>query len=206
MKVGISSHARYSDALARCVSSFEAVGVPGEDVHVFVGGSGRDGYSPLTSSYYCATHAVPHDSFDFTAMISVLDLDLEAEAWMFVHDTVTVNETFKSILDAGMGGENVLALTDDGPSMNMGAFSWSKLASLRGDLQRFRNASKSECVRFEDVYLAGAKAMNSTRRTVRGPEDVYGTGTPRIVEYYPDVGLHKYKANWNIRETYCLDL
>lgn len=204
MKIGISSHARYSDALTKCVSSFEIAGFPGEDVHVFVGGSGCEGYSPLASSY-CAAHAVPHDSFDFTAMISVLDLDLEAETWMFVHDTVTVNETFRSVLDAGMNGEDVLALTDDGPSMNMGAFSWSKLTSLRDDLQRFRNASKSECVRFEDVYLAGAKAMNSARREVLGPEDVYGAGTPRIVEHYPDVGLRKYKANWNVKETYCLD-
>jgi hypothetical protein len=31
-----------------------------------------------------------------------------------------------------------------------------------------------------------------------GPTDYYGTGTIRIVEYYPNLDIYKIKANWGV--------
>ena len=31
-----------------------------------------------------------------------------------------------------------------------------------------------------------------------GPTDYYGTGTMRIVEYYPNLDIYKIKANWGV--------
>lgn len=197
MKIGISSNVRFSDPLDRCVASFLEAGFSPDDLYAFVGG--HDTYERVEIRGIRA-FLVPHDSFDFTAMISALDLGLEY-AWAFVHDTITVEPKFREVI-AAAGGADVLALTNDGPSMNMGVFSWKKLASIRDDLERFRNAAKSACVQFEDVFLKGATALNTAARVVRGPEDVYGTGTPRIVEYYPDVGVHKYKSNWTVKDVY----
>lgn len=199
MKIGISSHVNFSDALDSCVASFTRAGFSKDDVYAFVGG--HETYSKLDDTAY----AVPHNSFDFTAMISVLDLGIEADAWMFVHDTVTIDDKFKDAVQKHVD-KPICALTNDGASMNMGLFSWSKLVLIRDDLERFRNASKSTCVKFEDAFLVGAPAMNSAPRVTSGPEDVYSTGTPRVIEYYPDVGLYKYKSNWCIKDTYCIDL
>ncbi len=198
MKIGVSSNVRFSAPLERCVASFLDAGFSPDDLVAFVGG--HDEYERISGPRGIQAFSAPHDSFDFTAMISVLDLGLEGD-WAFVHDTVTVEPKFRDAL-CGLRDVDVLALTNDGPSMNMGVFSWKRLVSIRDDLERFRNATKTACVQFEDVFLKGATAMNTAARVVRGPEDVYGTGTPRIVEYYPDVGVHKYKSNWSVKDVY----
>ena len=203
MKIGISSNVRFSGPLERCVASFLDSGFSADELVAFIGG--HDAYERVRVHGIDGIEAfrAPHDSFDFTAMLAVLDLDMQDD-WTFVHDTVTVEPKFKRAIES-CAPDTVYALTNDGPSMSMGVFPWRKLVSIRGDLERFRNASKSACVQFEDVFLRGATPLNTAARIVRGPEDVYGTGTPRVVEYYPDVGVHKYKSNWAVKDEYRVD-
>lgn len=204
MKIGVSSNVRFSEPLERCVASFLDSGFSADDVVAFVGGHG--GYAEIGGPRGIRAFLAPHDSFDFTAMISVLDLGLEND-WAFVHDTITVEPKFRVAVAscASCAAGEVYALTNDGPSMNMGVFPWKRLVSIRDDLERFRNASKTACVQFEDVFLRDARPLNTAARVVRGPEDVYGTGTPRVVEYYPDVGVHKYKSNWAVKDVYAVN-
>lgn len=199
MKIGISSNVRFSIPLERCVESLIEAGFSTDDVYVFVGGC--EAYARRAGP--CGVHAfsVPHNSFDFTAMISVLDLGLE-DTWVFVHDTITANSKFADVVRAVTANAR---FTSDGPSMNMGVFTWEKLEEIRNDLEKFRNATKKACVDFEDVFLGGCEALNSTPREVQGKQDVYGTGTQRIVEYYPDVGVYKYKSNWYVKDAYHVD-
>lgn len=200
MKIGISSHVSYSIPLERCVESLLEAGFSKDEVYAFVGCDDGGDYIEREGPCGIRAYSVPHNSFDFTAMISVLDLDLE-DSWMFVHDTITVEPKFADVVRAA-DGVDVLALTKECPSMNMGLFSWKRLQSIRDELGKFRNATKRACVNSEDVFLKGCGAMNSTWREDKGQKDVYGAGTTRIVEYYPDVGVYKYKANWVVKDVY----
>jgi hypothetical protein len=153
---------------------------------------------------------------DFTGIVSVLDLDLEADYWFALHDTTRAGPSFYERVSRAAVAGNAVALTSDGPSMNMGAYAWPYLKSRRDEiLERFKNVDyspegtqrvKKLNVDTEDALLVGGVAFNGSGRVTTGPADHYATGTPRIVEYFPDVDLYKMKANWTCKDAYAVNV
>lgn len=211
MKFVASSHVSYhSKTFDSFVRSMLESGVPKDDLYFFVGGG--DAYEPVENSYGVHAFTAPHNSVDFTGIVSVLDLDLKADYWFALHDTTRVGPNFYERVSTATVTGDTMALTADGPSMNMGAYAWSYLKSRRDEIMaRFKNVDyslegtrrvKQLNVDTEDALLVGKAAFNGSGRVTTGPVDHYGTGTQRIVEYFPDVDLYKMKANWTRRDAY----
>jgi hypothetical protein len=213
MKFVASSHVSYhSKTFDSFVRSMLESGVPKDDLYFFVGGG--DAYEPIENSHGVHAYHAPHNSVDFTGIVSVLDLDLEADYWFALHDTTRAGPNFYERVSRATPAGDAVALTADGPSMNMGAYAWPYLKSRRDEiLTRFKNVDyspegtqriKKLNVDTEDALLTGEAAFNGSGRVTTGPADHYGTGTPRIVEYFPDVDLYKMKANWACRDAYAV--
>lgn len=215
MKFTISSHINsYKKTLNPLCKSLIESGVPPEDIYFFIGGY------PTTRKIKCDLdihlYEVEHNSIDFTGLISVLDLNIVADAWFLLHDTVVVGPNFFRKATENRPNCDTIALTNDGPSMNMGYYSWNYLQLNKHQIMSFKNTDytsdglqtlKTKLIHQEDLFLQSRICyFNSSRRITNGPLDYYGNGVPRITEYYPDIDVTKIKANWAIKPTYELNI
>lgn len=159
----------------------------------------------------------PHNSIDFTALVAVLELwDDEKipnyHSYFCIHDTTRAGPEFV---------QRILSLPGDWetasfafPSMNIGLYHSDVLHRHREVILSFKNVDESEapacktrCVEQEDkvFHLQGSCHRCIGYMTQQSPPtDYYGTGTPRVVEYYPCVDLYKIKSNWHPKSVYCL--
>ena len=148
-------------------------------------------------------YLVPHNSIDFTGLVSVLELGLVADRWFVLHDTVIVGPTFYERVTAhdshdssgdtrdtgSSDADSSVPLTSDGPSMNMGSYAWTFLVSHRDEIlsSTFKNASndpdvvrmyKKNAVRLEDDLFR--RARTGTGAGARAGAGAYNH-TPRLV-------------------------
>ena len=213
VKFAISSHVSYHrETYGPLVTSMLRSGVPAHDIYVFVGGHDGTTYETYDTNSYgvgdsSGVHAylVPHNSIDFTGVVSVLELGLVADRWFVLHDTVIVGPTFYERVtthgshgssDANSSDANssdAIPLTSDGPSMNMGSYAWTFLVSHRDEIlsPTFKNASndpdvvrmyKRNGVPLEDDLFRRAGAGTGAR----GGGGAYNH-TPRLVTGPTDV-------------------
>lgn len=155
-----------------------------------------------------------HNSIDFTALIEACSLPFSE--YFFVHDTCTVGPRFLALV-AERCPPGVTA-SFKFPSMNMGAYPASVLRRHRDALvSTFLNTDearaqefKALCVREEDWIFKAEGAAHAFLSS--GPPRMLGPPFPRygialrIGEYYADLDLTKWKANWFVKDTYELAL
>jgi hypothetical protein len=127
------------------------------------------------------------------------------EYYVYLHDTCRVGKNFLAILNK-MDLTNVTSIKINKMfSMNMGIYS-QKIINEFGDfLLTKKNTDHSKLMEFklrshEDYIFNNDKnnilLNNYEGWLATGPTDYYGTGTMRIVEYYPNLDIYKIKANW----------
>lgn len=214
-KFTISSHINsYKSTLKPLCSSLIESGVPPESIYFFIGG-----YS-TTRKIDCDlginVYEVDHNSIDFTGLISVLDLEIVADFWFLLHDTVVVGPNFFKRVTEYEYNCDTIALTSDGPSMNIGCYSWKHLQSNKHRIMEFKNTDytaqslqklKAKQVQQEDLFLKPTTCyFNSSRRTITGLVDYYNNGVLRRVEHYSDIDVTKIKANWAVKSVYELNV
>ena len=66
-------------------------------------------------------------------------------------------------------------------------------------------AVKTEDGLFKILKKKGVLGDKLSGRVTKGPDDVYGTGTKRITEYFSGIDFSKYKANWGPHKNWVLD-
>lgn len=214
MKFTISSHINYWEkTYPILVTSLIKSGVPVQDIYFCIGGF------PIESKYQMEKYEqinlikCPHNSVDFTGLVTVLDLNLESDYWFLLHDTCKVESWFyQYVLDNTLDTENI-ALSKEN-SMNIGMYKQDYLQRISFEIYQRKNTDYTlEGTNKFKQYLIGnegrlfnhQKVYNNTKIDVE-PTSIYG-GTPRITEYYKEIGLYKYKANWKgYKENYILEL
>lgn len=220
IKFAIATNKDYvGKVLMKCVNSLKQSGVPKEDIYVFEGGS-HDNFElydeydvpGLAGKYrhYCITE----DAMDYNAFIGVLKWDLKADYWFMLHDTCTVGKDFYEAIKGLKIDSPVIALCNQGLSMNIGLYSTEYLKLNENFIKSFgtwkdKGELKKHMVATEDALLNNYKAksyMCKNPPIITGPQDVYNTGTPRITVYYKEIDLYKTKANWEPKEKYELNL
>lgn len=160
---------------------------------------------------------------EFTALITILDLDIQSDYWFLLQDTCFIGPNFyKNIMSydyqdypptvslcSGIKGGDL--------SMNIGVYSWYYLKGIQGDLRMFYNKDysiesiqrlKTIAVENEDRYFINnpKNYYTSIWRTISGPTDVYKNGILRITEYFYELDFYKTKANWNRKDSYELGI
>ena len=203
IKICISSHIKsYEKTYPILVDSLIKSGVPSEDIYFFIGG--YDKYENISKDGI-NIYTAPHNSMDFTNLISVLDLGLESDYWFAIHDTCYVAENFYSKLISYNITTDTVPLIDF-LSMTMGSYKHTYLLSIRDRLLNYKNESnlpddilklKGSLIKDEDIFLKDKGFVYSRNRIITNPDDsIYGTKTTRVLEYYPEIYFYKLKANW----------
>ena len=152
-----------------------------------------------------------NNSIDFTALIAVNDLDIQATGFLYIHDTCVLgSQFFNNANNMGYGYE-MIPLTNGVYSMNIGYYSKNCLKIHEKILSKFKNQSythrslmnsKDNAVRAEDIISNKYKsqiAYQTYGPHVEGPTDFYNTGTPRVTEWYSGLDIYKIKANYYMR-------
>lgn len=206
MKFAISSHKNYFfKTKDKILLSLLNCGINANDIYFFVGGMDRyQNVSCCPNILY-----VPHNSLDFTALISIIELDLKFSWWFLLHDTCFVGPNFyKKILEFNYNNCKCVRLSGLYSSMNIGAYSWVLLQEKKDELLKLKNISKDidkfkkYLIEIEDIFFNNEKFIyyETCERNISDPIDFYKTGTLRKIFHYPELDLYKIQANWTLKE------
>lgn len=207
MKFAISSHKDYASFTEKVlVDSLLESGVSSEDIYFFIGGYEGE-YQKLEGEYH--RYSCPHNSIDFTGLISVIDLNIESDYWFLLHDTCYVGKKFYPYIQKyNLTNKKYVSLVQD-LGMNMGAYRWDHIMENAEFITGYRNTSddvqelKRRLIIDEDRFFSPKEHWyNNRARITSGPSDYYNTQTQRIVEHFPDIDLYKIKANWCLKDIY----
>lgn len=215
LKVAINSCAEYLEmTLPKMIKSLRKLGLKREQIYIFIGSAPE---LSITEKKDYILVSLPFNGIDFNSYAGILQTGIRSDYWLMVHDTVLFGKKLLNKIPVNRQFD-YLPLTHDSrkPSMNMGVFSQAYLERVREvifsyvqykptkeDLQRL----KKHIVETEDVLMPEMhQALNKTSRKYFGVIDFYGTGSPRLTEFYPDISLIKLKSNWQLAEKYSTDI
>lgn len=203
MKFCISSHKDfYKSTNNKLLNSLLDSGVNIEDIYFFVGGYDR--YTMISESPF--VWHVPHNSFDLTSLISIIELDIASDWWYLLHDTCYVGKNFyQRLLNTNYTDCTTIRLHGTHDSMNIGAYSRAFLDNHRDMILGFKGNNedsqntKRKLVDHEDFFFkldSGNHFFTNVLRQEGETIDFYNNGTYRKMYYYPDVDVYKIQANW----------
>lgn len=143
-----------------------------------------------------------YNSFEHTSLITIIEHNISGSYWFNLHDTVKVGPTFyKKILAKKKYFEKYeYASVAVNNALNMGIFRRDFLFKIKNYLLSLKDCSKSRAIISEHFYSQFGtcyRLCNNYEKTL-GVEDIYNTGTQRIIRYFEDIDLYKYQANKNI--------
>lgn len=211
----ITSHVAYQHAAVPMLlqGMFEQ-GIGGERVVVVVNGSAVQrqfrtrGVLYLFEQPEAQAHLIPFVRDNIPGQFPGLT------HWFFFNCTSQCGPRFRELVEGGYDPEADATLA--GSLLHLGkrgteGRAINDLATYRADYlmqpetvavineMRHFTTFESVCEWEGLVYaLAPKKAHypNVGRQILGEPQDVYGTGTPRVTEYYPAVDWYRYKRNW----------
>ena len=206
----VTSHAKNSVALRHLLESLNA----GRMRVVVVVGEGTTGSEYVVETTgMVSTILAPGNHIDFTGLVAVLETGIleHFDDLFYVHDTTRAGPEF---LDKIAQIPACSSASFAFPSMNIGLYSMDLLRTHADAIIREFTCTdahflKSKCVVEEDFVFKrdpGHMTIRGPPPRVTGPSDYYGTGTPRIVEYYESLDLYKIKANWEVKHVYEMGL
>lgn len=167
----------------------------------------------------------PQNSFEYTPLIEIVEHNLTSPYWFLLHDTCIAGPAFKQLAYEPPTAFEKVAMKYS-PSMSIGLYRMDYLMRHKDRLTAIKNmdsspgalqAWKQWGVPNEDYMLW--KLQDSPTGlyhpdkhgpdewNYQGHSDVYKTGLPRRIEYFPQLDLFKAKSNWQgVQPTLCIDI
>jgi len=220
IKICVNSTKNYSEkTLPIIIPSLINSGIDPEDIFVFEGGYYERTVIKKDTHTLIQTD---NNTIDMTALIDIVENQLESDYWFYIHDTCKVGPKFKELLyNIPESLPDKIALTKH-PSMNIGSYKYSCLMRYKDKLSKVKNQDYSEkklkklkewSIYCEDLILLkphqtgmGIAGIHSDTIEFYNPhlanrieledQNWYG-GVKRIIEYYPQLDLYKSKANYH---------
>lgn len=208
----VSCHFSYAPfTLPVLLPSLKECGIPPEDIFVVMCGCVRefDVVSTQGNFWY-----VNHESRNFCTFVEASSEKREHQLSGYTHmwalmDTCKAGPKFHLItkdFDVNIDAIGAKAFINNGCQTDLGAY---KLEYLRRKRDEGLMAAYRNCEPLANLVWEGRTFAEATIKEFYGgfpgglvvldnhiPKDVYGTGTPRITEYYNTIDLFKYKSNW----------
>lgn len=157
---------------------------------------------------------VDHNSFDHTALISIIEEGYESDYWLCLHDTCEAGKNFYNNLMKHPKSK-FSAILEEG-WLNMGLFSKEFIQENKKYILNLKNCNKMQAILSEQIYsrLGDPSFINSRARTqLRGKADIYNDGVERLIIYFADLDLYKYQSfHYNsentrlLKEKYLIDI
>lgn len=213
ISICINSHVGNTTAVDKLIASLHLTPFP---ILVVVGNNHENKVLCANNVHYAY---VTHNSIDFTGLIYICETQnlpiTNPKYWLYLHDTCECNiEVFNSWCNnilTSYDGDTIPLTTH--PSMNIGIYKHADLMNLKQDIIKYKSSDLPSTVEIQKLKTKGVpdedwifKKLRCQKylsvRQTSPPTDVYGTGVKRITEYYPTVGIYKYKANWIRKQVY----
>jgi hypothetical protein len=202
----------FEHSLPVILSSLHHAGVKPSEIVVINGGWEASLEDEFNGSRMVLTR---QNSIDLTALIEVVEREINSEYWFLLHDTCIAGPSFKELVyDVPANCPQKVALRSH-PSMNIGLYKMEYLMTNQAHLLQAKNLDHSPAaiqywkrwaVINEDHMLWNVPAtpthvyhqhLHPPDGYILHPdEDVYGTGKIRRMEYFPQLDLLKAKSNW----------
>jgi len=158
------------------------------------------------------------NSFDLTGLIYMLknsDTINENELFFYCHDTCDFGDGFyEKVLNVSKDGSPKRLYIKAIESMFIGLYDLAVLNKFSKHILEYENYSndfevlnkiKSSLISKESFILKNYPHICRSRRD-SDPSDVYRNGVMRKTEYFPEIDLYKFKANWFIKNKYEINL
>lgn len=211
IKICVNSTKNYSEkTLPIIIPSLIDSGIDPKDIFVFEGGHyerlliKKDSYTLIQTD---------NNTIDFTALIDIVENELESDYWFYIHDTCKVGPKFKELIyNIPESFPDKIALSR-AFSMNIGLYKYEYLLKHRDRLLKIKNQDYSidgiqKCKSWgvhAEGYMLDQLSDSKTHvynPNMPGPFVVdnlnwYNTNIKRRTEYYPRLDLYKSKANFD---------
>lgn len=216
ISIAITSSINYFEkTIPLLIDDLTKNGVELNDIYVFVGGYDKNEKVECEFNLY----RVQHNSFDLTALISIVELKIDkVDHWLLLHDTIRLNNVFFYIYK-GLNPKNFDCLPlRKCPSMNIGLYSMDFLKKNTDYLFEIKNTdysiegiqkSKYRAVLEEDYLFKNTENKRYINKYLiykeEKKQELY-FGNMRKKETYPQLGIIKYKANYELKTNWIIDL
>lgn len=199
MYIVSSNYDYHKIALPRLLTSMVAAGIDRQSIHVFVGRS-PERYIEVTpqATIYYETYG----AYEHTALIGALEHQLDSPILFLLHDTCEVGQNFPWYIRGGYIRLGDVVAVNNG-MCGFGLYKKKYLERRREEILALKGCDKHTAmlhegflVRSGDPRLLHFESKGVSDYISYGLADIYGTGQQRLREYYPQVDLWKYKANF----------
>jgi hypothetical protein len=208
IKIAIATNVNfYKETLPIILESLVESGIEKKNIFVFNAGFDSENFEVIDDVTY---YYLNHNSYEYSALIEIVEKQIESEYWFLIHDTCKVGKSFKELLyNIPNSKPEKLALKSK-PAMSIGSYRYDYLLSQKEKLQSIKNTdySHESIMRWkrwgvpnEDFILW----MSSPKPLIYNDKDLwnivayenwYNTDTVRRTEYYPSLDIYKNKSNW----------
>lgn len=190
----ISSHRKYKEPLERLLRSMSYINP--ERKFVAIGGCDD---RHMAVNLGALTLNVEHNSFDYTALIEVLEHPPVGFSHVFLlHDTMEISPETDALIDRADPTMDAVAAYPGG-QCNLCLFRTDWLMRNRDRILAMRNCTKDEAVKFEGVLFKDAPrqaVFPNAECRVLSEAPVYEGGLKRRTELYTSVQILKFKSSW----------
>jgi hypothetical protein len=206
MKIAISSVCKFSPYTLPIIIPSLLQSIDPQDIYIFEGGHTER----WTEVLHGITHIrVAHNSFDYTALIDIVENELKSDYWFLLHDTCKAGPDFgKLVRDLPAGDPDVVCMLNSHPgTMNICAYKYSYLLSKKEEILELKNTN------YEDLDEAKRKATKAENTLQEGyvlyhpelfsenlkagvPSIYMDDGISRNERYFRNLDITKYQANF----------
>jgi hypothetical protein len=206
IKIAISSVKKFSLHTLPVIIPSLLQSIEPQDIFIFEGGYDERWWEIRKG----ITHIrVAHNSFDYTALIDIVENELESDYWFLLHDTCKAGPDFgKLVRDLPEGEPDVVCMLGSNPgTMNICAYKYNYLLSRKQDILDLKNTD------YEDLDSAKRRATEAENTLQEGcvlyhPElfetninhrvaSIYTEdGVNRNERYFKNLDITKYQANY----------
>jgi hypothetical protein len=209
MKIIINSTQKNIQTTFKKINEKNILNKHSDNFHFIIGGS------DIKVKYTGMSHT-EINSFDLTGLIFLIENDYSLcgdEPFFYSHDTCFFGDNFLNFFDRNNFKEARL-FESPGCSMFMGVYNKEILEKNKNEILSYKNTQneyavlnelKNNLIHNESFILRDSPFLTNKKETL-GIEDVYKNGVPRLIEFFPELDLYKFKANWAPKENYEMNL
>lgn len=213
----VSSHFSYAPlTLPILLPSLLNSGVPSEDIFIVMCGCVREFDVKTTQGTFWY---VNHESRNFCTFVEAIRdirkdvMSKYTHMWALMDTSKAGPKFFQltSNFDVNADAIGAKAFHNNGCQTDFAAYKLDYLHSKWSVIAAYKN-----CEPLANLIWEGRMFAEATHKewyggypggmdVIAGPKDIYGTGVPRITEYYNTIDLYKYKSNWGQNGTWIGD-
>jgi hypothetical protein len=190
IKFVISSHiSSYNYAPEKLISSLIKNNIKEQNIIVVCGGN--DVKNIKKNTFF-----TDHNSFDHTALIEIIEEEIDSNLYFVLHDTCEFGNNFSNLLSKYKMNKPFKSITEMA-WLNMGLFSNNFIQKNKNYILSLENCSKKRAILSERVFSKLCDydffGSQSDVQTIRNCK-IYNDSKKRIALYFPYLDFYKYQS------------